>query len=61
MWLDRELTGRDFVAGDVFTMADICAQSTVDFADWIGLKVPDAAVSLRAWHARVSARPSAGA
>lgn len=61
MWLDRELAGRAFVAGDMFTMADICALSTVDFADWIGLKVPEAAGDLRAWHARVSARASAGA
>jgi len=61
MWLDGELAGRDFVAGEVFTMADICALSTVDFADWTGLKVPEAAGNLRAWHGRVSARPSAGA
>lgn len=61
MWLDRELAGHEFVAGDVYTMADICALSTVDFADWIGLKVPEAASNLRAWHARVSARPSAAA
>jgi len=61
MWLDRELAGRDFVAGEVFTMADICALSTVDFADWIGLKMPEAAGNLGAWHAQVSARASAGA
>jgi glutathione S-transferase len=61
MWLDGELAGRDFVAGEVFTMADICALSTVDFANWTGLKVPEAAGNLRAWHGRVSARPSAGA
>jgi len=61
MWLDGELAKSEFVAGDVFTMADICTLSTVDFADWIGLKVPEAAGSLRAWHGRVSARPSAGA
>lgn len=61
MWLDRELEGREFIAGEVFTMADICALSTVDFADWIGLKVPEAATSLHAWHGRVTARPSAGA
>ncbi len=60
-WLDGELAGRAFVAGDVFTMADICALSTVDFADWIGLKVPEGAGNLRAWHARVSARASASA
>lgn len=61
LWLDGELAGRAFVAGDVFTMADICALSTVDFADWIGLKVPEAAGNLRAWHTRVSARASASA
>lgn len=61
MWLDGELAGREFVAGEVFTMADICALSTVDFADWAGLKVPEAAGNLRGWHERVSARKSAGA
>lgn len=61
MWLDGELAGRDFVAGEVFTMADICALSTVDFADWTGLKVPGAAWNVRAWHAQVSARGSSGA
>lgn len=61
IWLDGELAGRAFVAGEVFTMADICALSTVDFADWTGLKVPEAAQSLLAWHRRVTARASAGA
>ncbi len=61
IWLDGELAGREFVAGDMFTMADICALSAVDFADWIGLPVPEAAGNLRAWHARVSARTSAAA
>jgi glutathione S-transferase len=61
MWFDTELAKTPFVAGDAFTMADICALSTVDFADWIGLKVPDAAGHVKDWHARVSARESAGA
>ena len=43
LWLDGELAGRDFVAGGEFTMADICGVSGVDFADWIGLPVPEAA------------------
>jgi glutathione S-transferase len=61
MWLDGELEGRDFLVGKIFTMADICALSTVDFADWTGLKLPDTARNVRAWHARVSARKSAQA
>ena len=37
-WLDGELAdGRAFIAGDNISMADICALSTVDFANWIGL------------------------
>jgi glutathione S-transferase len=60
-WLDRELAGRDFIAGDAFTMADICALTTVDFAAFTGLEMPEECAALRAWHARVSARPSAAA
>lgn len=60
-WLDRELEGRDFVAGDAYTMADICALTTVDFAAFTGLALPEECATLRAWHARVSSRESAAA
>ncbi len=60
-WLDRELEGKAFVAGASYTMADICALSTVDFADWIGLPLPEDLANVKAWHARVTARPSAAA
>jgi len=60
-WLDKELEGRPFIAGEAYSMADICALSTVDFADWIGLPVDPANANLTAWRARVSARPSASA
>jgi glutathione S-transferase len=60
-WLDRELEGRDYIAGDDFTVADIVALSTIDFAAFIGLGLPDDCARLSAWHGRVSARPSAAA
>jgi glutathione S-transferase len=60
-WLDRELDGRAFVAGEAYTMADICALSTMDFASWIGLKTEPQLANVAAWHERVSARPSAAA
>lgn len=60
-WLDKELAGRDFLAGGYFSMADITALCTVDFADFAGLKMPEDAANLRAWHAFVSQRPSAAA
>jgi glutathione S-transferase len=60
-WLDRELMGRPFIAGHAFTVADICALSTVDFADWIGLPIDAERTHLIAWRERVTARPSASA
>lgn len=60
-WLDKELAERRFLAGDSFTMADICLLTTVDFADWIGLPLSDEAKNLKAWRERVSERPSARA
>ena len=60
-WLDRELEGHDFIAGDAFSMADICALSTVDFAHWIGLDIDAGRPNLTAWHERIKARPSASA
>jgi glutathione S-transferase len=60
-WLDRELADRPFVAGEAYTVADICALTTVDFAKWIGLPVPEERANVQAWHARVSGRPSARA
>ena len=61
-WLDRELAdGRDWIAGDAFGMADIVALTTIDFAGFIGLDVPEEAERLKAWRERASARPSASA
>ena len=60
-WIDRELADKPFVAGEAYSMADICLLSTVDFANWIGLEVADDCAHLKAWHQRVTARPSANA
>jgi glutathione S-transferase len=60
-WLDGELDGHAFIGGDTFTIADICTLTTLDFANWIGLETPAEFARVRAWHERVSARPSASA
>jgi len=61
-WLDRELSdGREFLAGAHYTMADIVLLCGIDFAKFIHQDMPDDASNLRAWHARVSARPTARA
>jgi len=62
MWIDAELAdGRPFLAGDGFSMADIVLLCGIDFARFVEMDMPDEAEHLRAWHARISARPSAGA
>ena len=38
-WLDGELADQAVRGRRGYTMADICALSTVDFADWIGLPI----------------------
>jgi len=61
-WIDGELAdGRQFLAGDRFSMADIVLLCGIDFARFVEMDMPDDAKHLRAWHARISARPSAGA
>ena len=60
-FFDSSLGGREFLAGSAFSAADILLLTTVDFALFVGLEIPEDCASLREWHARVSARPSASA
>ena len=60
--LDRELGTRSFMADDRYSIADITALTAIDFATaMVGLKPAEGLANLWAWHARVSARPSARA
>lgn len=59
--LDAQLTGRNFIAGDAFSIADIAALCAIDFAQAIDIEVPSELANLRDWHGRVSGRPSAAA
>jgi glutathione S-transferase len=59
-WIDRELAdGREFLVDSYFSMADIVLLCGVDFSKFVNMEMPEDAPHLRAWHARVSARPSA--
>jgi glutathione S-transferase len=57
--LDTILANRDYVAGAAFSIADITAFCTVDFAKWAKVDVPEDAANLQRWYAAVGARPSA--
>jgi glutathione S-transferase len=59
--LDNALQDKMFIAGAGFSMADIVLLTTIDFATFIGVAMPEELTALRDWHARISARPSAAA
>jgi glutathione S-transferase len=63
-WFERlntRLGESAFVASDRYTIADITAMVTVDFARWVKIAIPDNHAHTRRWYAEVSARPSAKA
>ncbi len=56
---DHALAHVEWLDGERYTIADIVLLTTIDFATFVGVGVPDELVNLKAWHARASARPSA--
>jgi glutathione S-transferase len=60
-FLDHELAGRRFIAGDSITVADITGLIALDFMKPAKLAIPDELKQVRRWHAELSARPSAAA
>jgi glutathione S-transferase len=63
-WMDQleeRLQGRDFIASDRFTVADITAFVCLDFAKWVGLRAGPGHPNLTAYHARIKARPASAA
>jgi glutathione S-transferase len=59
LWLDKQLDGKQFVAGDRFTIADIILYCALDFGLSVGQQLPAEAKNLKAWFDRVSSRESA--
>lgn len=59
--LDKHLADSEFVAGSTFSIADITALITIDFARVIKLRRGEDQQNLNRWYDLVSARPSAKA
>lgn len=59
--LDRELSGREFAAGDDYSIADITGMIAIDFMKPARLAVPEEFGNVRRWYAALAARPSARA
>jgi glutathione S-transferase len=58
---EEQLRESRFVAGGRFTVADITALCSIDFAKRLGLDIPEDCPSVVRWHQEVSARPAAKA
>jgi glutathione S-transferase len=57
--LDNRLAASTFIAGDVYSLADITALCIVDFAAWVKVSIGEDQTNLKRWHDLVNARPSA--
>ena len=56
-WLDGELKGRTWAAGEAFTLADCAAAPSLFYADWVH-PIGERFANARAYRARLLKRPS---
>ncbi len=55
---EQHMQGRDWVAIDRFSLADITAGVALDFAGWVKVDVNEDRPAIAAWRARLAERPS---
>ncbi len=60
-FMDSELSERNFLAGERYTVADITAQVALDMLKLARIDRPTQLTNLMRWHEAVSSRPSAAA
>jgi glutathione S-transferase len=56
-WLDAVMATRTWAAGETFSLADCAAAPSLFYADWVH-PIPEGLANLRAYRARLLARPS---
>jgi len=59
--MNTHFADNEYVVDDYFSVADICAFISVDFAKWVKQGPTDEHEHLKAWYARVAERPSMSA
>ena len=58
-FLDKRLAESKFVATDKYSIADITAQVSIDFAQRAGVSIPEDKKNILRWHSNVNSRESA--
>lgn len=61
LWVDGLMGDNQFVCGDRFSLADILLFVFLGFGAQVAQPIPDEATWIKAWFARIAARPSAAA
>lgn len=62
VWLNQELEGKEYIAGDGYSVADITAQCAFVMGKAaVGIRIPEDLSNLNAWWSRVTSRPTARA
>jgi len=56
-WLDRRMAGREWAAGEAFSLADCAAAPALFYADW-SHPIADGLPNVRAYRSRLLSRPS---
>lgn len=57
-WLDGQIAGREFIAGDAFSLADIMLFAFLDFGASVGQPIDPACTNIVRWYERMKSRPS---
>lgn len=60
-WLELSLEGREYIAADSYSIADITAQCAILMGKAVGVRPTEEQVNINNWWARVTSRPSARA
>ena len=58
-FLDKRLAESEFVATDKYSIADITAQVSIDFAQKAGIPIPEDKKNILRWYSNVNSRESA--
>ncbi|HEY4193795.1 MAG TPA: glutathione S-transferase [Mesorhizobium sp.] len=60
-FLDDELAGREFIAGDAYCIADITGMVAIDFMKPARIQMPQECGNVLRWYKSLASRPSASA
>ena len=58
-WLDAQIAGREFIAGDALSLADIMLFAFLDFGASVGQPIDPACTHVLRWYERMKSRPGA--